>query len=62
MEDQQEKFKAGDVVRLKSGSSLMTISMVNKNMATCSCVWFSVKGKNKYATFRYEVLEHPKAI
>lgn len=31
-------FQAGDVVRLKSGGPLMTITEVNGNVITC--IWF----------------------
>lgn len=35
-----DPIKAGDVVRLKSGGSKMTVTHVDEHQAICSCAWF----------------------
>ncbi len=46
-------FKVGDVVRLKSGGSRMTIEKVDGDYV--SCVWFE-GAKMERATFLYDTL------
>ncbi|MDO9304602.1 MAG: DUF2158 domain-containing protein [Sulfuricurvum sp.] len=48
-------MKEGDVVQLKSGGPLMTISSVNNN-ASCSCIWFtdSVSTRETFPTITLE--------
>lgn len=35
-----DPIKAGDVVRLKSGGSKMTVTHVDEHLSMCSCAWF----------------------
>lgn len=35
-----DPIKAGDVVRLKSGSSKMTVTHVDHSPPICACAWF----------------------
>lgn len=35
-----DPIKAGDVVRLKSGGSKMTVTHVDERLPICSCAWF----------------------
>lgn len=37
-----KQFEAGDLVQLKSGSPLMTVSQVNQNGV--QCMWFVAEG------------------
>ena len=46
------EFKAGDLVRVKSGGPIMTVKRVGKNMAeeeVVWCVWFEKIGSRQVA-------------
>lgn len=51
-------FKSGDVVRLKSGSPLMTVEKNNYNQKEneCRCQWFR-DDEVRYAVFNSNMLE-----
>jgi uncharacterized protein YodC (DUF2158 family) len=36
----EDKFRAGDVVRLKSGGPRMTVDYIDVNTGTPACAWF----------------------
>lgn len=47
-------YKAGDIVKLKSGGPSMTVDKINNNKV--SCVWFKDE-RLKTAVFRKDTLE-----
>lgn len=49
-------LKVGDVVRLKSGGSLMTVSEVN-DAGMAECTWFDKDGMVKKHYFLQAILE-----
>jgi len=51
-------FKVGDTVRLKSGSPIMTVTIVGERhgLPMVACAWF-VKTENKTAEFPPDSLE-----
>ena len=56
-----QKFKAGDLVRLKSGGPVMTIEKVNFDYykaweGTYNCSWFA-GAKDNHRSFAEEALE-----
>ena len=59
----KQTFKAGDVVRLKSGGPKMTILWIEDEygVMTASCQWFDSKNELKDAKFRPSSLEHYEA-
>jgi uncharacterized protein YodC (DUF2158 family) len=56
-----QRFKAGDVVRLKSGGPKMTVirygKFNNNQHETLECQWFDAQNVLKYATFEECVLQ-----
>ena len=50
-------FKAGDVVRLKSGGPKMTVEVPNTQFGFVACTWFSDRNKHESANFSAEALE-----
>lgn len=53
------EFKIGDVVQLKSGGPLMTVSSVGEK-STVNCYWFNEKSGEyelKYASFKPDMLK-----
>jgi len=56
----ENKFKIGDVVRLKSGGPRMTVRLSNYiGLEQVLCDWF-YKGENKSAIFNIQMLEIAK--
>lgn len=56
-------FKAGDVVQLKSGGPLMTITVVNQpdtEHETINVVWFNLQNEICYQTVKAFALEKVK--
>ena len=49
------EFKVGDLVKLKSGSPLMTVTVV-KSDNTVFCQWVDVKGKPQYGDFPFDAI------
>jgi uncharacterized protein YodC (DUF2158 family) len=52
------EFKAGDVVKLKSGSLPMTISWVNQADGEAYCEWFDTKSEPQGRRYMMAVLIH----
>jgi uncharacterized protein YodC (DUF2158 family) len=48
-------MKPGDIVRLKSGGPLMTLTRFTTS-SECVCGWFDRKGKIHYSAFIPEIL------
>lgn len=48
MSEENNKFKTGDVVKLKSGSPAMTVESYTNN-GNLNCVWFGNEKYNEYA-------------
>ena len=46
----QQEFKIGDVVQLKSGGPTMTVANVSGDSGTVVCHWFDDHGQLKKAT------------
>ena len=57
-----EKFKAGDVVQLRSSfgvKDLMTIEKVNQSSQVASCIWLDPKKKNQLkGDFPFVTIKH----
>jgi uncharacterized protein YodC (DUF2158 family) len=56
-----KKFKAGDIVQLKSGGPKMTVRFYDQNFGGSEsddvlCEWFDAKAELKYAKFNQESL------
>jgi len=55
------EIKAGDIVQLKSGSSIMTVSRLDNinGVPNALCGWFAVKSnKKETSTFPVTMLKH----
>ena len=60
MPDRQ--LKPGDVVELRSGSPLMTVSSVSSDTKLVHCVWFDPTERTRQsASFGYETLRLSKS-
>jgi len=63
----EENFKIGDLVRLKSGGPLMTISSATKTTSfnggpskftgKFKCTWFDAKNEPQFQEFHQDTLE-----
>lgn len=59
--EKMTKYKVGDVVQLKSGGPLMTISSLSNLGGTdYGCTWFNGK-KLERARFEEEILQEPES-
>jgi uncharacterized protein YodC (DUF2158 family) len=55
-------FKVGDIVQLKSGGALMTVSELFKSpegREMAQCIWFDKKPREHRAAFVIDALEEP---
>lgn len=51
-----QKFRAGEIVRLKSGGPKMIVSH-REGDGQCWCQWFDQRGVDHFECFAYRVLE-----
>ncbi len=54
------KFNIGDVVRLKSGGPVMTVSKADIGDSMVDCIWFDTTGKKFTSSFDEATLEEVK--
>jgi uncharacterized protein YodC (DUF2158 family) len=54
-----DTLKVGDLVKLKSGGPVMTVSAVSTvdSQTTVECIWFDDDGDNREADFPAEALK-----
>ncbi len=55
--DSMSKFKAGDVVKLKSGGTSMTVQGDGTTEGWVYCEWLSSDGKKQGSQFHPDMLE-----
>jgi uncharacterized protein YodC (DUF2158 family) len=57
----EERFKIGQIVRLKSGGPKMTVGFIDHNNGMCRCQWFT-EGKLEKGDLPHESLENLESV